>query len=122
MIQSATALAAEEDGGTLTTANALGLDLAQAWERLTRDTRAAFPSPAQRRAPDVLAYSLTETCGEVYSIGAYRADTLPGRALLCNYYFNFPPPILRFTGPTTHRSKQEKIPQGANELKFGFRA
>jgi hypothetical protein len=36
--------------------------------------------------------------------------------------FNFPPCIYRFTGPTTHRSKQETIPQGANELKFGFRA
>jgi hypothetical protein len=53
---------------------------------------------------------------------AYKADTLAGGGLLCNYYFNFSPRILRFTGPTTHRSKQEKIPQGANELKFGFRA
>jgi hypothetical protein len=30
--------------------------------------------------------------------------------------------ILRFTGPTTHLWKQEKIPQGASELDFGFRA
>jgi hypothetical protein len=55
--------------GTLTAANALGWDLAQACERLTRDTRAAFPSPAQRWAPDDPAYWLTETCGEVHSIG-----------------------------------------------------
>ena len=68
-IESAAALAAEDGGGTLTAANALGWDLAQAWERLTSDTRAAFPSPAQRRAPDDPAYWLTETCGEVYSIG-----------------------------------------------------
>jgi hypothetical protein len=66
---SATALAAQEDGGTLMAANALGWDLAQAWERLTRDTRVAFPSPAQRRAPDDPAYWLTKTCGEVYSNG-----------------------------------------------------
>jgi hypothetical protein len=32
-IQSATALAAEEDGGTLTAANALGWDLARAWNQ-----------------------------------------------------------------------------------------
>jgi hypothetical protein len=44
-----------------TAANALGWDLAHAWERLTRDTRAAFPSPAQRRAPDDPAYWLTDT-------------------------------------------------------------
>jgi hypothetical protein len=62
-------MAAEEDGGTLTAANAFGWGLAQAWERLTRDTRAAFPSPAQRRAPDDPAYWFTETGGEVYSIG-----------------------------------------------------
>jgi hypothetical protein len=68
-IQSATALAAEADGGTLTAEKALGWDLMQTWERLTRDTRAAFPSPAQRRAPDDPAYWLTKTCGEVYSIG-----------------------------------------------------
>jgi hypothetical protein len=33
-IQSAAALAVEEDGGTLTAANALGWDLAQAWRLL----------------------------------------------------------------------------------------
>ena len=39
------------------------------WEWLTSDTWVAFPSPAQWWAPDDPAYWLTETCGEVYSIG-----------------------------------------------------
>ena len=55
-IESAAALAAEDGGGTLTAANALGWDLAQAWERLACDTWVAFPSPAQRHAPDDPAY------------------------------------------------------------------
>ena len=63
-IQNVATLAAEDGGGTLTAANVLGWDLARAWERLTRDTRAAFPSPAQRRAADDPACWVTETCGE----------------------------------------------------------
>ena len=52
----------------------------------------------------------------------YRGDFLAGGVILYNYYFNFSPRILRFTGHTTHPWKQEKIPQGANETDFEFRA
>ena len=39
---------------------------------------------------------------------------MPGpAAILAIIVYNFSPPILRFTGPTTHRWKQEKIPQAA---------
>jgi hypothetical protein len=55
----------------------------------------------------------------------YRGGTLPGRGLLCNFttfvqVYNFSPRIdlLRFTVPTTHRWKQEKIPQAASEPVF----
>jgi hypothetical protein len=36
--------------------------------------------------------------------------------------YNFSPRILRFTGPTTHRWKQQNIPEHTSERDFEFRA
>jgi hypothetical protein len=59
-----------------------------------------------------LAQEVDRTGGIRYQVGLFCAIII----------YNFSPRILRFTGPTTHRWKQEKIPPVASEPDFEFRA
>ena len=77
--------------------------------------------PARARARTVPSRSFDLKYRQ-HACSIYRADTLPGGGLLGNSVFSFSPRVCRFTGLTTHRWKQEKIPHRVSFVEFEFRA
>jgi hypothetical protein len=77
-----------------------------------------------RRASTRVSYGSTSQCElQVLLQGGFpsRVSDFGG---IINIIYNFTQGILRFTSPTTHGWKQEKIPQrtGTSEPDFEFRA